>query len=743
MAKHLKNPAADTAGAADLSPERTTSWRARESLLAAAGAAVFVVLCGLYAVYFFRVPIARQLDLYRYQLLGFFLVPEELVQQWRAAPVGDVAVADRIPLLLLAGTVWGVAFLLGWLVLSRVRIARQLSRLEYFAFATGIGLSGLSLLTLAVGLLGGLNQPLVFLAAGLAIVMVSVWQARRVAAWRADRPASASASAAAGAVGDEPAAPARQRPRAWWCALPFVLVIVGGALLPPLDFDVLEYHLQVPREWVQSGRITFLPHNVYGNMPLGAEALAALTMAVSPGEEGWWWGALAGKLVMALFAPLTALLLYSAASRCVSREAGIVAALLYLSTPWITHVSANGLNEGVIGFYLLAASYTTKRWLDERHADPVAARGYVWLAGWMAGAAAACKYTCVVLVVLPLLIVVLVMSRRDWLRTVSAFVVAVMLACGLWYGKNWVQTGNPVYPLLPRVFTSQPRTPEQVVQFQRAHRVPVDAEGRRYSPAQAWATLRSLLGDSVHHSPLLVPFAALVLVRRRTLRQAAYWLIGGLVFVAVWWLTTHRLDRFLVPACPLFALVGAIGATWSSSRVWRGTMWTVLGLGLAASFMMVVSRPVADNRYLVRLTQLRDDPQLTTVTVAHRYLNQHVPPRRRALVVGDAAVFNLRVPVLYSTCFDTSVLEELLRDRDAQARRARLKELRVSHIFVNWQEIARYQQPGNYGFTAAITPELIHGELEAEQRLIRAVAVPELDRQSGEIFEVVTSPDRP
>jgi len=99
--------------------------------------------------------------------------------------------------------------------------------------------------------------------------------------------------------------------------------------------------------------------------------------------------------------------------------------------------------------------------------------------------------------------------------------------------------------------------------------------------------------------------------------------------------------------------------------------------------------------------------------------------------------------VLYSTCFDTSVLEELLRDRDAQARRARLKELRVSHIFVNWQEIARYQQPGNYGFTAAITPELIHGELEAEQRLIRAVAVPELDRQSGEIFEVVTSPDRP
>jgi hypothetical protein len=109
--------------------------------------------------------------------------------------------------------------------------------------------------------------------------------------------------------------------------------------------------------------------------------------------------------------------------------------------------------------------------------------------------------------------------------------------------------------------------------------------------------------------------------------------------------------------------------------------------------------------------------------------------------VGDAAVFNLQVPVLYSTCFDTCVLEELLRDRDATERRARLKELRVSHIYVDWQEIARYQQPGNYGFTDYITPELIHGELEVEQRLIRAVAVPELDRHVGEIFEVVALTD--
>ncbi len=160
------------------------------------------------------------------------------------------------------------------------------------------------------------------------------------------------------------------QPRVWWLAVPFVLVIAGGALLPPIDFDVLEYHLQVPREWVQNGRITFLPHNVYGNMPLGAEALVALTMALSPGEQGWWWGRSAGKLVMALFAPLAAVLLVSAGRRCASSEAGILAALLYLSTPWIVMVSVNGLNEGVIAFYVLAAAYAAKLWLDHRQTDP-------------------------------------------------------------------------------------------------------------------------------------------------------------------------------------------------------------------------------------------------------------------------------------------------------------------------------------------------------------------------------------
>ena len=53
-----------------------------------------------------------------------------------------------------------------------------------------------------------------------------------------------------------------------------------GSMLPAIDFDVLEYHLQGPKEYYQAGRIAFLPHNVYTNMPFDVEMLHLLGMEV-------------------------------------------------------------------------------------------------------------------------------------------------------------------------------------------------------------------------------------------------------------------------------------------------------------------------------------------------------------------------------------------------------------------------------------------------------------------------------
>jgi hypothetical protein len=129
--------------------------------------------------------------------------------------------------------------------------------------------------------------------------------------------------------------------------VPFLLLIVLGGMMPPWEFDVREYHLQVPKEWYQAGSVHFLPHNVYGNMPLGAEMHAVLGMVLTAGWADWWWGALGRQDVMASFAPLTALGLFAAVRRHVSasRWGGGV---IYLSIPWVVYVSITGLNEGAV-----------------------------------------------------------------------------------------------------------------------------------------------------------------------------------------------------------------------------------------------------------------------------------------------------------------------------------------------------------------------------------------------------------
>src|SRR5262249_55019176 len=81
-------------------------------------------------------------------------------------------------------------------------------------------------------------------------------------------------------------------PLAWLFGLliaPFVAITLLGSMLPATDFDVLEYHLEGPKEYHQAGRIAFLPHNVYTNMPFDVEMLHLLGMSVM---ADWWWGAL-------------------------------------------------------------------------------------------------------------------------------------------------------------------------------------------------------------------------------------------------------------------------------------------------------------------------------------------------------------------------------------------------------------------------------------------------------------------
>jgi hypothetical protein len=678
---------------------------------------IFCVALGIYLVLYLLVPI-HHIPLLR------LLLPDEVVAEVVGGDIARLGLLDRIPVLLATGLLLAAAWLLGRLPLQWLSAGVALDRLERHLFSVACGLGLFSAFTLLVGVLGIGSSPVPYLLL-LAVTGFLVWRSRGQAEGDAEVDLNLPVQSTKKSLSAR-----------WnWLLLPLAVVIVLGAMLPPLDFDVREYHMQVPREWYQQGRITFLEHNVYGNMPLGVEILAIPAMAAWPGELDWWWGSMVGKTLVGCFSILTALMLISLGTRFHSRPAGLAAAVLYLSIPWIGLVSMNGLIEGALGFYLLATFAALAAW------KPGEGRRWPAVIGLLAGAAAACKYPGMLWGVLPASLGVLLVARHR-AHGMLLFSLGVLVGCGGWYLKNLVLTGNPCYPLLDGWFGGG-RTAFQVSQWASAHRAPT------LSITALGTALIDFGGRDSFQGMLLIPFAIVGLGGIRTNRGLRWATYFAVFFLVTWWLLTHHLPRFWVPLLPFIALLSGAGAAMLLSQRPRllASMLvtsTLVGL-LVISSRVPLQSSQHDNRLLVSLAELRDgparkgDPEYNNVIRVHRQLNRMLKPDERVLVllVGGATAFDLQVPVLYNTCFDDCLLETMVKDLSPQERRQRLTRAGITHVFVQWSEIRRYRE--SYSFTDFVTPELVRDKLVTEQRLLEKV---ELDcpAEFGELFIVTEGP---
>ncbi len=714
------------------------TWRV---ILALTGLGVY--LAAFHAV---RLPTMEQVTGHVFRRLDywqFLLLPEVLFQTWFGDPP-EFALLDRLPVLLLAFSITAYAVTLGWLLLTAVGADRALTRLESLVFSTAVGLATISTYTLAVGLLGWLRNPLAFLLP----VMLSLAMFARLWLRRAKKPAvpggPVKSPLAEAAALREPEVVDWLDPRWLWLAAPFAIVVVLGGALPPVDFDVLEYHLQAPKEFYGQGTIGFMPHNVYSNMPLGVSMFSLLAMSLT---GDWWLGALVGKTVVALTAPLTAAALLTAGRRLHSNTAGVVAAVVYLSTPWVAHVAMAGLVESPLAMYSFLAVYAAAILPQPKpevagvrvsaYSGPLDAEGEggpwlcgtrysnVLLAGYLAGAAAACKYPAMLFVVLPLvawsafrcekmpeaspagrqndqtgagwLTAVVDQLRLRW-KVIVLFLSAVALGGGLWYLKNLILTDNPVFPLLFGVFGDRTGTWNAASDSQW---LLVHSPGS-FSIVTLASDLFRVLLTSEWLGPLLFPLALLAFLGRRP-RRVDLVLAGYCVlFLVAWWLLTHRIDRFWIPMLPVVAVLAGVGAAWPDRGAWRHAVLAIfVATSLACLLVIVSPAPGNYKRFFLSLQATRTDP--LRVSAWHRHFNAH-PPEGKLLLVGDAAVFDLDVPILYSTCFDETPLRRLPPFESAREIRRCFAEAGVSHVLVHWGEIARYR--ATYGFDAWVRPSL-------------------------------------
>lgn len=630
-----------------------------------------------------------------------------------------------------------------WLV--RAIGLHQEPRCRQVLFAVGLGLGGLALLVLAAGVLG-LLQRWLWTAVVIGGMAVGLWRVRTLLS---TPPGKNARGAAVGTGAIAPHQDARLR-WLWLAVAGFAgLALLAGTMPPGVlwpeegnGYDVLEYHLGVPREYFEAGRIAYLPHSIYSNFPFNVEMLYLLTMVLRGGPIE---AVFTAQLLNVLLGGLAVAAIWLA-GREFGGAAGLVAGVAAGSCPFIPYLCGVAYVEnGMILFAALALAAAVR--LTRTSGD--ARLRWALVGGLLAGLACGCKYTAVPMVFAPLSCAALMAlwwsrgegkkpSRAAGLHALAMFFVGYAVTFGPWLAKNAAWTGNPVFPLARAVLPERAGlwADEPAARWHEGH-LPAP-EDRPWSRriARLWG---GVIGSRWFGAlPGLAILGGVVLaVRRRGSRESIppdpldgtddstaanfrpallpCWLM--LLFGIVTWLAwTHLVWRFaVVLVVPAAVVVGAAvqQSLWASVR--GGTI-AVLLVGATANLGLTVT--TFREGLAFRVAAVREEQRIdgrAWFTEGQWPWQAHVPrlnalarEGRRVLMVGDARRLYLDQGVDYCVVFNRNPFAEAAADLPPSGLGQWLRDRGYAALYVDWGEMRRLRG-SRYGFWESIDESVFAG----------------------------------
>jgi len=593
-------------------------------------------------------------------------------------------------LILLSALSFGAA-LLRWLKL------RPAGNEAAALFAVGLGLAVLSFLTLCLGALGFMGKVR-FVILLMALLFIGL------------QDLGALLRSAAPAV-------RRMRRASWfrialWCVLGFFLLLnLTRAFEPPWQYDVLEYHLAAPKAYHEAGRVFFLRDNVYANFPENAEMLYLLSMGLTESPDR---GALVGQLLGAAMGFLAALALRAMIAGVARKETADIAAAIFYVWPGVTLYSGMAYVELPLLFYGTLAIWGLV-WSWRRKLTRPHARGWVALSAIAAGAALGVKYTAALMLLAPILIWLPVlgrMARVAWgeiLRRMACFTAVAVLCFSPWLIRNFVNTRNPVYPLLYNVFGGTNWDAQKDARWTQAH----SAKDRGLKNFCDLAR-EALFVDSDEGLPkaslvlfLFVPFAALA--GRRIRWVVVLFAAHVALLYLLWFMFTQQNVRFLEAGVPVMAGLSALGLdAILAGRFMSGLRPLVILLLLFEPARWVNYLNVERSLPLALGAETEDQyfrgPMQVDFKIGYGAMQfivdpEKVPPDAKILFLGEARTFYCRRPCVAGTVFDTNRLEEIVRAAGTpEDIRDALKAEGITHIYVDTGELFRLQESYRYAF---------------------------------------------
>ncbi len=355
----------------------------------------------------------------RYRWLGF--------SAWVFAGL-IILVAIKTPhhLVNLALLVWflWVSWTIGDTFLQSIIKSGELSAGERAVLGIVLGWGVLVVLTLVLGLLGW-YQKWIFYGLFSILAMWGVWKNfSLVRDWRP-----------------------QIIPGSWIGALGLSLLIIIGvgsflwALAPAVRYDSLSYHLPVPVRYLEAGRILELPESFQTYFAHYGEMLYVIAFAL--GDQP-----LPG-LINFLGGILLAIQTYYLGKRLANPTVGWIAAVILYATPLIGIESATTYIDIYIAMFVTAAIHVLLIW-QQSNDDK-----WLLLLGVFFGLALGTKLNAFwLLLPFGVLVFIKLYREQNFTKLLLSMAIPTVLLWSPWVIRDWLWTGNPIFPNLNPIFQS-------------------------------------------------------------------------------------------------------------------------------------------------------------------------------------------------------------------------------------------------------------------------------------------------
>lgn len=432
------------------------------------------------------------------------------------------------------------------------------------------------------------------------------------------------------------------------------------SLTPEIGKDALVYHLAAPKLYLKQHGFYFIPGNIYSNLPFQAEMLYMAGLFLQ--------GDLLAKGLNFMAFPVVLLGIWQFSIHKMENRHPFTSIFIFAMIPSVFELAHVSYADMYATLFVMGSVYAFVQWHEKEEG------AWIIIAALFTGMAASTKYSTLILPFLGLLGILLHYRNRSDvrkpLRVISIYLFVTAITGSPFYVKNWLLTGNPLYPFYYGIFGGKGLDPELARLLEGLYKY--------MGMGREWVDYLLLPWNMSFHSRmnssqfdgvigpvflLLLPILFGIRKQAPNLKIIIFYCLASLVF----WASTSQDIRYLLPVLPFFAIL--CGVIFTHFKEQKGIMLysaAVVACCALANTALIFSDFRKINPFPVIIGLEERSAFLNRSLATHRIYsiaNERLPANASLFLVNMRNYTFLCERECYSdTMFETQTLKEILEN---------------------------------------------------------------------------------